>query len=155
MNKLTFVAAAFAVVLASTSVPSLAASSGPLATVRQALSDFNSGDYGAWARACAGSTDIIDDFAPYRWSGPGACNAWAAALRKNNAATNISNITVNAGVPSHMEVGGDTAYIVLPTTIHFNQNGKPVRHAGNVLAIVMRKMGNDWRMIAWSWADGK
>ncbi len=156
MKKLTCAAAAFAVALASASLPCTAAGTTPTATIHQAQIDFDSGNYAAWAAACASSAMVTDDFAPYTWSGPGACMNWLAAFRSMNKAQKISNVTVMFGAPIHMTVSGDVAYMVLPATLHFNQNGKPVRMTGNEITIVMRKgMSGDWKMTAWAWADGK
>lgn len=155
MKKLTFAAAAFAVVLASTFLPSFAANT-PMATIRQAASDFNTGNYAAWAGACESSAMVTDDFAPYTWNGPGACRNWYMAWRNLTKAHAINNVTVMFGAPMHMAVTGDTAYVVLPASLHFNQSGKPVRMTSNVMTIVLhRGMRGDWKMTAWTWADGK
>jgi ketosteroid isomerase-like protein len=155
MKKLTLTAAAFAAAVACMPLSSLAAGT-PLTTIHQAAMDFNSGNYAAWSGACAGSAIVTDDFAPYTWSGPNACNAWLAAFRVQMKMQKIDNVTVVFGAPMHMMVSGNLAYIVLPATLHFNQNGKPVRMTGNVMTIVLRKgMAGDWRMTAWTWADGK
>jgi ketosteroid isomerase-like protein len=155
MKKLTFAAAAFAVALASTSLPSLAGGT-PLATIHQAATDFNTGNYAAWAAACAPSAMVTDDFPPYTWTGPGACNGWYNGWSKFTKAHAINNVTVLFGAPMHMTVSGNVAYVVLPATLHFNQNGKPVRMMSNVMTIVLRKgMAGDWKMTAWTWADGK
>lgn len=155
MKNLTFAAAAFAVALASTSLPSMAAGT-PMDTIHQAVMDFNNGHYAAWTAACTSSAVVTDDFPPYIWSGANACNNWLSSWRTFSIGQKISNVTVTFGAPIHMAVGGGMAYIVLPATLRFNQHGKPVRMGGNVMTIVMRKgTGGDWKMTGWAWADGK
>lgn len=127
-----------------------------MATIHQAAMDFNTGNYAAWAGACTDSAMVTDDFAPYTWNGPGACKAWYAAWRSLTKARDINNVTVLFGAPMHMEIVGNVAYVVLPASLHFNQKSKPVRMTGSVITIVLRKeMGGDWKMTAWTWADGK
>ena len=155
MNKLTLAAAALAVALASTSLPSFAGTT-PMATIHQAAMDFNSGHYAAWAAACESSAMVIDDFPPYTWSGPGACNNWFSAWSKFTKRHAINNMTVLFGSPIHMAVSANVAYLVLPATLHFNQSGKPARMTGSVMTIVLRKgVSGDWKMTAWAWGDGK
>lgn len=155
MNKRIFGAAAFAVALASASLPSMAGST-PTGTIHQAQVDFNKGNYAAWSAACADSAMVTDDIPPYAWSGPGACNNWLASFRSAIKAQHMNNISVLFGAPIHMQVSGNTAYLVLPATLHFSRNGKLVRMGGNMMTVVMRRASNgDWRMTAWTWADGK
>jgi hypothetical protein len=155
MKQLTLIAAALAAAVASTSGESVAANT-PLGTIRQAASDFNTGNYAAWAGACESSAMVTDDFAPYTWNGPGACHRWYVAWQNFTKAHGVNNMTVLFGAPIHMEIGTNTAYVVLPAALHFNQHGKPARMTGSVIAIVLHKdMSGDWKMTAWTWADGK
>lgn len=155
MRNATFTTAAFAVLFICATPPCIAGSS-PMDTIRQAAADFNGGNYAAWAAACASSAMVTDDFAPYTWNGPGACRNWYAAWRGLTKAHGINNVTVLFGAPMHAAVGRDAAYIVLPASLHFNQNGRPVRMTSNVMTIVLHKNADgDWKMTAWTWADGK
>jgi ketosteroid isomerase-like protein len=145
-----------AAVMAFFSVPGAGVasdSSDVMTVVHQVGIAFNKGDLKAFAALCDSPASIIDDFPPHTWSGPTACRDWAmafAAFVKKNA---ISNSTVIFGAPWHDAVTGDRAYVVVPASLRYNQNGRPKREIGSVLTIVLRKTAAGWRMISWSWAQ--
>lgn len=154
MNKSLFAAAALAVAIASIPAIAPAAGSTPMATVNQAIRAFNAGDYKAWAAACASPAQITDDFPPHIWNGPTACSDWVTAFEALVKKDKISSMTVAFGTPWHVAVTGNVAYVVLPATLHYNQNGKPVKETGSVMTIVLKKTSNGWLMSAWTWAMG-
>lgn len=154
MKKLTLTVAALAVAFAFMPSTTVAAGSTPMAAIHQALMEFNSGNYQGWAAACASPTMITDDFPPHTWNGPTACSDWVAAFKAFVKKSKISSMTVAFGTPKHMAVTGNVAYVVLPATLHFNQNGKPVKETGSVMTIVLKKTSSGWLMTAWTWADG-
>src|SRR5450756_949455 len=70
----------------------LAASTAELAApIHQFIDGFNTGDVkSAYAAYATGDITIIDEFAPHRWTGPGAPQAWAAEYEKHAQATGVS-----------------------------------------------------------------
>ncbi len=155
MKKFTLAGAAIAVAFALIPSPSTAAGSTPMQTINAAVRAFNAGDYKTWAAACDSPAQIIDDFPPHVWSGATACSDWVAALQAMVEKQKLSNLTVAFGTPTTNAVTGNVAYIVLPATLHYNANGKPVKRTGAVVTIALKKTASGWRMTGWAWADGK
>jgi hypothetical protein len=63
------------VIAAVASAPAVAsAASGVVSAASQFVDGFNKGDMRMLASACADEVFIIDEFPPYAWHGPGACN---------------------------------------------------------------------------------
>jgi ketosteroid isomerase-like protein len=122
-----------------------------MATVRQFVRAFNQGDAKTAAAACADETSIIDEFPPHEWHGAGACSRWMNAYDADARKNGITDGRVTLGVPRHIDVTADRAYVVVPTAFLYKQRGKPVRETGSTLTLVLQKGGSGWRIIAWTW----
>ena len=123
-----------------------------MASVNRFVEAFNKGDPRTMVKSCTAEPTIIDEFPPYAWHGIGACAAW---VRDYNAFAKKSEITDEAmtlGKPTHVDVTGDRAYVVIPTDYTFKQKGKPGKEAGSEFTFVMQKVGTSWKVAGWAWA---
>ena len=106
-----------------------------MAVVKQWNDGFSTGDTKSALAACADQTSIIDDIPPHEWHGVGSCSKWIkdadAFFKKNEMTDMVSTL----GKPRHIDVTGDRAYVVVPSTLSYTEKGKPVKET-------------------WSWADG-
>lgn len=92
------------------------------APIHQFLDGFNTGNVkSAYAAYAAGDITIVDEFAPHRWVGPKAPQAWAADYDKHAQATGVSDGVVKYGQPTRTEVEGNVAYVIIPT-VTFTRN---------------------------------
>ena len=123
-----------------------------MAVVNKAIADFNKGDAKAWAASCADQTSIIDNIAPYRWEGTGACSAWWNAYQAGAKTGGITEGAVKIAKVRHTEVTGDAAYVVLTANYSDMQKGKPTAENGSSFALVLTKSAAGWRIASWSWA---
>jgi ketosteroid isomerase-like protein len=123
-----------------------------MASVHQFIDGFNKGDIKSALAACADETSIIDEFPPYAWGGSGGCSKWANDFDADAKKNGITDGNVTLGKAKHIDIAGDRAYIVVPATYAFKQNGKPVKEAGASLTVVLQKTDAGWRITAWSWA---
>jgi hypothetical protein len=114
------------------------------------LKQWISGEAGTLA-TCADDAAVIDDIPPFEWHGPGACSKW----QKDNDAyvqkEGITDATFTIGNPQQLNIFGDRAYAVLPTTMTFTQKGKRARETA-ISALVLHKTAAGWRITAWTWA---
>ncbi len=143
-----------AAVLAGTPVASAAsgANRAAFATAQRLVAALNAHDTGTMRRTCAESATVIDDFAPYTWSGPDACRRWFAALQQSLSATGTTNFKVTKATPIFSDATPSHAYIVLAMHLSMNVNRKPASQAGN-WALVMRKGGTAWHVTFAAWAQ--
>jgi hypothetical protein len=125
-----------------------------MAPIRQFIDGFNKGDVPSALAACAASTSIIDEFAPFEWSGPGACGKWANDYDADSKKKGITAGAVTTSAPSHWAVEADRAYVVLPTSYEVTQKGKQVKQTGAVMAVTLQKGASGWKITAWSWSTG-
>jgi hypothetical protein len=121
-------------------------------TVWHYVDSFNKGDAKAALGDCAAQSSIIDEFPPYHWQGATACADWSSdfdAFVKKNGMTN-SKLTL--GRLKQADVSGDRAYVVIPATFAFTQNGKRTTETGSLLTVTLQKAGDDWQITAWAWS---
>ncbi len=120
--------------------------------VHQFIDGFNKGDVKSALSACADEAYIIDEFPPYEWHGTGACSTWANAYDADAKKNGITDPVVTVGKPKHVDVSGDHAYVVVPTTYAFKQNGKPMKENNAILTLTLQKTPAGWSITSWSWS---
>jgi ketosteroid isomerase-like protein len=123
-----------------------------IATVHQFVDGFNKGDAKSALAACADQTSIVDEFPPYAWDGAGACSKWANDYEADARKNGITDGVVTLDKPRHVEVTGDRAYVVFPTSYAYKQNGKAMKEAHSTFTLVLQKGSSGWRITAWAWA---
>jgi ketosteroid isomerase-like protein len=123
-----------------------------MSLIHQWVNSFNKGDMKTMAAACVDDAVVIDDIPPHEWHGPGACSKWSGDFLSLTQSAEITESVVAVGKPWHVDVTGDRAYVVAPTTYSFKQKGSPVMEKG-IVTITMQKSTSGWRMTGWAWAD--
>src|SRR5215510_11038931 len=98
----------------------------PLATVHRYLDAFNRGDAKAMAAAFAVPGQILDGMAPHVWQGPTAAEDWYRDVLIEGKQHGASGYSVALGDPLHNDVTGDSAYVVVPSTMTFHVKGTKV-----------------------------
>jgi hypothetical protein len=124
----------------------------PMGTVQKFVDGFNKGSAQTMAEACAGQTGIIDDFPPHTWM---SCGDWWKSFVAFSKQDGDTNAVVTLGPPIHVDVSGDLAYVVVPTTYVYKHHGKPVTMNGSIMTVILKNSAAGWRVTAWAWADGK
>ena len=123
-----------------------------VATARKFVDSFNKGEMKALTATCADQASIIDEFPPHEWLGAGARAKWTDDYGADAKKNGITDGSVTLGAPLHVDVTADRAYVVVPATYKFKQNGKAVQETGSTLTIALQKSGGAWRMTGWAWA---
>ena len=143
---LAFVAAVFG------AGPAAVAGTGPLATVRQFITDFNQSNEKAALALCATPASVIDEFPPHQWQGPTACADWVRDLDAFDKRAGITDGIVVLGTPWHVDVTGDRAYVVVPATYRYKERGAVLVESGSIFTVVLRQAPQGWRITGWAWA---
>lgn len=99
---------------------------------------------------CAPSSTVIDEFAPYSWSGPDACVKWAAAFKVFAAQIKLSGVKGTAAPKPFIDVSGNHAYVVAKVTFGGTMAGKPMSEQGTWTFVVM-KSGDAWTITSMAW----
>jgi ketosteroid isomerase-like protein len=99
----------------------------------------------------AASATVVDDLAPYRWSGPGAGAAWIAAMGANAGAKGMAAIQMKADDPSRIEVAQDHAYLVAPGLLTLTYTDGRTEHAKGQLAFTLTHGAGGWKIDTLTW----
>jgi ketosteroid isomerase-like protein len=126
----------------------------PMTTVRQYIDGFNSGDSEAMAAAFAVPGSILDGMPPHLWQGPKATLDWYRDVLVEGERAGASDYVVTLGEPRHVNVTGDSAYVVVPASMTFNVHGTQVTQSDAVFTVALRKFADSWQIAAWAWAKG-
>lgn len=125
------------------------------APIKKMLDAFNSGDVAAIKSVyVAGDVSITDEVPPYHWSGANANDTWLGDLAKYEKAQGFSETRVGYATSVRSEIDGDSAYVVVPTTYSWKQNGKAMTEDAH-MTFVLKKEGDGWKISGWTWSGEK
>jgi hypothetical protein len=124
------------------------------APIRAMMTGFNKGDIAMVKAQHVAAPTIIDNVAPYRWSGAGGFDAWLNDLGKAEAAEGKSDGVVWFGDPVDEAVSGGRAYVVTPCSYTYQQKGMTMRETG-MTSFVLVQVDGAWKVESWSWASPK
>jgi hypothetical protein len=96
-------------------------------------------------------TAIVDEFAPYHWTGATANADWYAGLQKSIAKEHATDLALKLAAPDQLSVNGDKAYAVFPTIISSKAHGKTMAEHG-AFAFALDKVDGAWHIASWAWA---
>ncbi len=96
-------------------------------------------------------TAIVDEFAPYHWTGASAHADWFAGLQKSMAQEHATDLALKLGAPDQLSVNGDKGYAAFPTIITSKAHGKTMSEHGE-FAFALDKADGAWRITSWAWA---
>jgi hypothetical protein len=90
---------------------------------------------------------VLDDFAPYHWSGTANGKIWygelVGATPEAQAAFAEMKAELSVEAPQFARVTGDSAYYVLPAVFQFTDSGKRIRQTGQWV-INVKKVKGEW-----------
>ena len=92
---------------------------------------------------------IIENFAPYRFTGPDAVAAWSAGMRAHLA--RVTSLSHSFGPAQDFSCEGDDAFFSLPTTWRGVAGGVAFSEDGG-WAFVLKRQGGAWRVAGYGWS---
>lgn len=144
-----------ALLLALSLLAATTAKAGPAedatSVVTNVLDKFNAGDINAFFAAHQDGAIIVDEFAPYLWGGSNSAQRWAAGYANDAKKRGISGGRVDYAPPLQATSDGTSAYVVLPTSYRFSQNGKKMVGKGS-MTFVMTRRGTAWKITSWTYS---
>ena len=125
----------------------MASTTDPMETVRHYIECFNNSDVNGMAfRRCDVPMTILDGMAPHVWHGPTATQDWYRAVLDEGEHAGATGYVITVGEPQHVNVTGDRAYVVVPTTMTFLLKGTPVTQTGSTFTVALRELDAGWRV---------
>jgi len=141
--------------MAGSASPALAASSdnaAVLVPVRQFIAAFNKGDMKSAGLPYASEVAIIDEFAPYVWTGATGFQDWAADLTADSSKNGFTSARINLKHPQRVDVVGDRGYVVFPACIDVKVKDSTMVENGTMTFTLLS--ADQWKITGWSWAGG-
>jgi hypothetical protein len=154
-RRLIVVAGFIAAALWFTSAPVAASPTMPtsamMAPIKAIAAAINANDLAVLKKFYTSSPVIIDEYAPYRWSGPNAVPTWFAVFGAFLTTAKITEGHVTLADPSYFDATNDRAEIIMPATFSFLIAGKPGADSG-LWTFVLVKSGSSWKAESSAWA---
>ena len=120
--------------------------------VDQFLDGFAKGDTKMIMATIAPEMAILDEFPPHAWHGAGAFAQWMSDYDTSAAKHGLTNGSVSAGKPSHIDVTDDDAYVTFKANYSFKRRGKLEEEIGSTVIVALHKGADGWRLTGWAWA---
>ena len=95
---------------------------------------------------------MVDEFAPYHWTGPNAVRTWWKGLLKDNKANGSSDVVVAVTAAPRIQRSGRHAYVVQPSSVSFNTKGQHVSVTG-ALTFALDRTKAGWKIASCAWTD--
>lgn len=122
------------------------------APIQRMMDGFNKGDIASVKSTHVASPTIVDNVAPFYWSGPDAFDQWVTDLTKAEAAEGKTDGVVTFAPIVDEVVHGDRAYVVTRSIYAYKKKGSSMREVGYT-SFVLEKVGSEWKVASWSWAS--
>jgi ketosteroid isomerase-like protein len=148
-RTISLLAAVFAMLAAPAAAKSVAAA--VMAPISAMLAATNADKGAELAAYYTADAVVVDEFAPYAWTGPTAAAQWWAGVDKQMAQMGTKTIHAVAQPIKHYDVTGDSAYVVVPLSISYVVKGKPGHETG-LFTLTLRRSGGTWKIATQTWA---
>jgi ketosteroid isomerase-like protein len=123
-----------------------------LAPIAGAIARANADDAAGVGSYFTPNAVVVDNFAPFVWSGQNAGSAWWTAVDADNAKGHVKNLHATMVKVVRTVVAGNRAYVVVQLTIALVQNGKPARYPG-LWTIALAQTGSQWKIANATFSD--
>ena len=122
-----------------------------LATVDQLLAAINADDLAGVAATYSVEPTIVDEFAPFQWSGVDASKKWFKDFRALAVASGISKVHVARHAPRYFHRDGHFGYLTVPVDYTYSLKGSPVTERGAFVLSLYEMEGLGWKIRASAW----
>jgi hypothetical protein len=118
--------------------------------VRALLTALNTNSAAPARGAFTPNATIVDEFAPFRWTGPSAGSSYLASFGSMLKGAKLSNVHGTLGKVTAFDQTGNRAYMVIATDVAATMNGKrSVEHG--TWAFTLQRSGSTWLIDSVTW----
>lgn len=139
-----------AVLAAGAPQPAAAADPGLAALAPKMAAALIADDVATLRAACAANATVVDEFAPYSWSGSDACVRWAAGFAAFAKQLGLTGFKATVAPKPFTDVTKKNAYVTARVTFDAMLKGKPISEAGTWTFVVV-KDGTGWKITSMAW----
>jgi hypothetical protein len=121
-----------------------------MAPIERVAAFIASGGAGVPAEAFAGSdVTILENFAPYLFTGPAAVETWALGMRAH--VSGVTALRHQFGQPHNFSRSDELVFLSLPTQWSGVVGGRAFSERGG-WCFVLTRQAHDWRIRNYGWA---
>lgn len=121
-------------------------------SVEGALNAFSVGDMPRFRAAWADrDVIIVDDVAPYIWTGPDSLDHWLQDTSRDVRSLGLTKMKLVAGRAERVTIVQNRAYLVLPIVVSYEKGGVGYEQHG-IQTLVLDRKGGDWITRSMSYA---
>ena len=95
---------------------------------------------------------MVDEFAPYHWTGPNAVRNWWAGFLADSKKSGATDAVVVTTARPHILQTATHAYVVQPARVELKVKGKPVAING-LLTFALDRTKAGWKIASCAWSD--
>lgn len=118
--------------------------------VRALLQALNTNSAAPAAGAFTANAIIVDEFAPFRWTGPSAASQYMSSFGSMIKAAKLSDVHGTIGKVTAFDRTGNRAYMVIATDVAATMNGKrSVEHG--TWTFTLQSSGSTWQIDSVTW----
>jgi len=154
-RRLIMAASCIAVALSFTTAPVAASPKMPTSAMMVPINGImaaeNANNPAMMKKFYTSSPVIIDEFAPYRWSGPNAVATYSADFGAFLAIGKDTQVHGTFADPSYFDATTNRVEIIMPTTFTFSMAGRPAADSG-LWTFVLVENGGSWKAESSAWA---
>ena len=118
------------------------------------IEEVNGGNIPAALARLTAEVCIVEDLAPFRWSGPTAGGEWLAAMAANGERMGVSASVMTPGEPRRVEVEGEHGYCIIPGRVTLQGPDVSLAEEG-LITFAMRAEGGRWMISALTWTGDR
>lgn len=94
---------------------------------------------------------VLDEFAPFAWSGKDSLKGWLTDFGAWAKANNVAGTKLALGAPEALNVAGDRAYATVPSTITFTDKAGKATPTLGQFAFLLVRQGTTWKIAGWAY----
>lgn len=114
------------------------------------IDEVNGGNIPAALARLTADVCIVEDLAPFRWSGPTAGGEWLAAMAANGQRLGVTAIVMTPAEPKRIEVEGEHGYCIIPGRVGLTGPTTRLQEDG-LITFALRAEGGRWKISALTW----
>lgn len=142
-------------ILALMAVPAIAVAAANSDAVMQPIHQFidgmNANDNTKAAAAFTATATLIDEFPPYYWHSATAYADWGSSFAAEAAKQSVTEPHITMATPSHVQMEGQAAYVVIPADFKFKVKGAAQSEAG-LFTFTVKRHNGVWKINSMTWS---
>ncbi|HEY5257974.1 MAG TPA: nuclear transport factor 2 family protein [Candidatus Baltobacteraceae bacterium] len=120
------------------------------AIVHRVMTAANTANPAGLSGLYAADAGVVDENAPYYWTGTNAGRAWLTVVDNLLAKMKATHFKAVSVAPTEYQAAAGSAYLIVPVVISGNAGKKSIRETG-LMTLTLRKTHGTWQITSQIW----